>query len=166
MSTIIDSIFDSDNNGYILYILSLRNNKYYVGITTNLENRLEAHRRLEGSTWTKLHKVNSLVGYKHITSNQFDAKLIEDTIVKKMMMIYGIDNVRGGTYSHCILNSVEIDTINKELLHAKNKCFKCGGIDHYSSQCYKRQLSCKRCGRKNHKTSDCYATTDIDGEYI
>jgi hypothetical protein len=64
------------------------------------------------------------------------------------MAKYGIENVRGGTYSNVVLdldtNSIAI--LEKEIRHSKNLC--------------------TRCGRDSHYIKDCYAKTDVDGAII
>ena len=39
-----------------IYVLKLRNNKYYVGKTNNPQFLLESHFNLNGSEWTKIYK--------------------------------------------------------------------------------------------------------------
>jgi hypothetical protein len=59
---------------------------------------------------------------------------------------YGIDNVRGGTYSNVVLDANCIAVLEKEIRHSNNLCV--------------------RCGRGTHFVKDCYATTDSDGVAI
>ena len=39
-----------------IYLLKLKDNKYYVGKTLNLHFRLEQHFNKDGSNWTKKYK--------------------------------------------------------------------------------------------------------------
>ena len=73
------------------------------------------------------------------STSQFD----EDKYVKEYMAKYGIENVRGGTYSNVVLDDNSIAVLEKEIRHSKNLC--------------------TRCGRDSHFIKDCYATTDSDG---
>jgi predicted GIY-YIG superfamily endonuclease len=124
-----------------IYILKLREGKYYIGKTKNIEKRYESHLIGEGSGWTKKYRPLSLV--KTIkSSSQFD----EDKYVKEYMAKYGIDNVRGGTYSNVVLDANSIELLEKEIRHSKNLC--------------------TRCGRDTHFIKDCYATTDSEGVVI
>ena len=61
-------------------------------------------------------------------------KFDEDKYVKKYMEKYGIDNVRGGTYSRLELTQQEKTFIQKELWGANNLCFECGG-EHFIKDC-------------------------------
>lgn len=40
----------------IIYVLKLENDKFYIGITYNLNFRFAQHLAGEGSNWTALHK--------------------------------------------------------------------------------------------------------------
>jgi hypothetical protein len=119
----------------------LRAGKYYIGKTRNIEKRYEVHLNGEGSAWTKKYSPLSLVKTIKSTS-QFD----EDKYVKEYMAKYGIDNVRGGTYSNVVLDENCIAVLEKEIRHSKNLC--------------------TRCGRDTHYIKDCYATADSNGAVI
>ena len=124
-----------------IYILKLRAGKYYIGKTRNIEKRYEEHLTGTGSGWTKKHKPLSLIKTIKSTS-QFD----EDKYVKEYMAKYGIENVRGGSYSNIVLDENSIAVLEKEIRHSNNVCM--------------------RCGRDTHYIKDCYATTDVDGAII
>jgi predicted GIY-YIG superfamily endonuclease len=124
-----------------IYILKLRAGKYYIGKTKNIEKRYEEHLTGSGSGWTKKHKPVSLIKTIKSTS-QFD----EDKYVKEYMAKYGIENVRGGTYSNIVLDANSIAVLEKEIRHSNNVCM--------------------RCGRDSHYIKDCYAKTDVDGAII
>jgi predicted GIY-YIG superfamily endonuclease len=124
-----------------IYILKLRGGKYYIGKTRNIERRWEEHITGCGAGWTKKHIPISLIKTIKSTS-QFD----EDKYVKEYMAKYGIENVRGGTYSNIDLDANSIAILEKEIRHSKNLC--------------------ARCGRDSHYIKDCYAKTDVDGALI
>ena len=44
-----------------IYILKLKNNKYYISKTQNVENRYEQHLNGKGSSWTKKYKQISII---------------------------------------------------------------------------------------------------------
>jgi predicted GIY-YIG superfamily endonuclease len=124
-----------------IYIIKLEKGKYYIGKTRNIEKRYEEHLTGTGSEWTKKHKPLSLIKTIKSTS-QFD----EDKYVKEYMAKYGIENVRGGTYSNIVLDASSIAVLEKEIRHSNNVCM--------------------RCGRDSHYIKDCYAKTDVDGAII
>jgi predicted GIY-YIG superfamily endonuclease len=124
-----------------IYILRLRAGKYYIGKTKNVDKRWAEHIAGCGSGWTKKYPPVSLVK-SVVSTSQFD----EDRYVKEYMEKYGIENVRGGTYSNVVLDANCIAVLEKEIRHSNNLCV--------------------RCGRDTHFVKDCYATTDSDGEVI
>ena len=114
-----------------IYILQLNNDKYYVGKTNKLLNdRYQEHLDGIGSFWTKKYKPLSII--KQIeNSSPFD----EDRYVKEYMSIYGIENVRGGSYNQEELNSETIKFLRNELRTSNNECYKCGSTSHFVNEC-------------------------------
>ena len=114
-----------------IYILKLNNNKYYVGKTNRTVNdRYQEHLDGNGSIWTKKYKPQSII--KQIeNSSPFD----EDRYVKEYMAIYGIENVRGGSYNQEELNCDTIKFLKNELRTSNNECYKCGSTSHFVSEC-------------------------------
>jgi predicted GIY-YIG superfamily endonuclease len=124
-----------------IYILKLKEKKYYIGKTKNIEKRWADHLAGNGSGWTKRYKPISLITTV-LSTSYFD----EDKYVKEYMSKYGIENVRGGTYSNIELDDNCISVLEKEIRHSKNLC--------------------TRCGRDTHFIKDCYANTDSNGDII
>jgi predicted GIY-YIG superfamily endonuclease len=113
-----------------IYILKLRDGKYYVGKSDNVENRFEQHLEGNGSAWTK--KYSPIKIEKTIPkSSPFD----EDRYVKEYMAKYGVDNVRGGAYTQISLGEDVTAQIEKEIRGATDKCMKCGEPGHFVSNC-------------------------------
>lgn len=155
----------------LIYVLELENNKYYVGKTHNIEKRFNDHLNGNGSEFTKIYKPIQIYKiYKELS--EFD----EDNYTKKYMKIYGIDNVRGGSYCTKDLNKHQIDLLNKEFNTINNVCYRCGRNSHYANFCYakthidgsklNKSIICYRCGRDTHYERDCYASTHINGSRI
>tara|TARA_B100000674_G_scaffold432779_1_gene390772 strand:- start:549 stop:1004 length:456 start_codon:yes stop_codon:yes gene_type:complete len=146
-----------------IYILKCDNNKYYVGKTkNNINKRLRQHFNGTGSLWTKKYKPIELIEEINYC-DEFD----EDKYVKKYMSIYGIDNVRGGSYSQFELTEEQHNVICKELYTSSDVCYNCGKIGHFIKFCpNNKKLSCKLCGRKTHNTNNCLYKYDIKGKII
>jgi len=117
-----------------IYILKLEQDKYYVGRTSNILNRINKHIQNEGAVWTKKYKMLSI--YTIIDNcDIYD----EDKYVIKMMNEYGIENVRGGSFTTIKLENYQINYINKSIANATNKCFKCGKSGHVANECLANQ---------------------------
>lgn len=116
-----------------LYVLQLVSNKFYIGKTyKNVSDRFNSHKKGLGAEWTKLYKP-ILVLEQFESNDKFD----EDKYTKKYMERYGIDNVRGGSYSSIKLADWQIKAIKHELKTSNDLCFNCGKYGHYVSDCYK-----------------------------
>ena len=73
-----------------IYVLKLKENKYYVGKTNNPSFRLDDHFNRNGSKWTQKYKPIRVL--KLFKGDKYD----EDKYVQKYMDKYGIKNVRRG----------------------------------------------------------------------
>ena len=93
-----------------IYILRLSDNKYYVGKTTdNIQKVYWDHLTYAKCKWTEKYKPLSI-----LDSFQSNAIFIEDTVTIQYMNIYGIENVRGGSYCNFELENWQLDEINNK----------------------------------------------------
>lgn len=115
-----------------IYVLLCENNRYYIGKTDRpLANRVEEHFNNNGSEWTRKYKPIKVVE-KVPNADMFD----EDKYTKMYMKEYGIDRVRGGTYTQIKLPDYSLQALEKELCSASDLCFRCNRPGHFASQCY------------------------------
>jgi predicted GIY-YIG superfamily endonuclease len=114
---------DNDGEGEWIYVLKLEDGCIYVGKTTNPSARLGQHRNgggYKGSAWTRLHPPTAS-DYKMCRPVKKEySGLEEDKMTKIWMMKRGIDKVRGGSYSQCVLPAQQLASLKRELWH--NKC--------------------------------------------
>lgn len=161
---------DNPEKKYTFYTLECEDGKYYSGRTEkNKFERFYEHHIGEGSAFTKKYKPLRIVE-SFESSDLFD----EDKTVLRYMNLYGVDNVRGGSYSKLTLSGIELEMINKQLRNATDKCFTCGKPGHFTRDCKdqkdipkpakkiqqtKPRKVCERCGR-NHSTNKCFVNTN------
>jgi hypothetical protein len=113
-----------------IYVLELEQEKYYVGKTNNPSLRTEAHFTGEGSYWTKKYKPKTVINIIP-DCDDYD----EDKYTLKYMEIYGIENVRGGSFCEIELNDNVKNILNRMISGTTNKCYKCGDQTHFANEC-------------------------------
>lgn len=119
-----------NNNQEIIYTLQLENNKYYIGKSKNISNRILQHFSEQGSSWTKSYKPIKVISQIPST-DAFD----EEKYTLLAMDRYGIDNVRGGSYCRLILSKHEIEKAQQIIYSICDKCYRCGEQKHTASEC-------------------------------
>jgi len=141
-----------------IYTLQLKQGKYYVGKTSNPNFRIKSHFNSEGSEWTKIYKPEKLL--ELIEGDDYD----EDKYTKIYMDKYGIDNVRGGSYTSIILDATTKKHLEKNSNSTNDRCFKCGKEGHFAFTCpetksyinnRKNDVICYVCGKNDHKKEEC-----------
>ncbi len=136
----------SSNTTYV-YTIELSNGCWYVGTTASPDIRFSQHLKGKGSAWTKLHRPTKL-WYDKLTPvhNTLAIRFEEDSVTKELMLEYGIDKVRGGSYCKTILSNDERRALTREIRHAQNLCLRCGRDSHWAGNCYaKRDVDGKAC---------------------
>jgi hypothetical protein len=96
-----------------VYVLELVSGKYYIGKTNSPSHRIEDHIGIYGSAWTRKYKPNKLIELVP-DCDSFD----EDKYVLKYMQKYGVENVRGGSFSQVKLSFNNTNVITRMLYGA------------------------------------------------
>ena len=102
-----------------IYVLELLNNKYYVGKTDGKKISAQLFANHVNGTvceWTKKHR-----GFCIIENFESNNDLELDMITKKYMLKYGIENVRGGSYSDLELEAWQVKALEHELKLTKKE---------------------------------------------
>lgn len=126
-----------------------------------------------GSCWTRIYKP---IRIKYVC-RPIESGYDEDRLVKHMMATYGMDNVRGGTYSQVRLRPEVKALLAAEIRTAEDRCFRCGVKGHFVFACRsqsRRLLArsmaapalCTRCGRSSHVVQSCFAKKKADGTLL
>lgn len=135
-----------------IYVLRLESGKYYVGRSDNPNQRFRQHVAGNGSAWTRKYRPIEITETVP-NSSPFD----EDRYVKEYIAIYGVQNVRGGSYSSIVLTSEQKRALESEVRGATDACMKCGRTGHFARNCYARtSVKC---------SSPCDNESDSESEY-
>tara|TARA_B100000424_G_C22838786_1_gene447735 strand:- start:305 stop:949 length:645 start_codon:yes stop_codon:yes gene_type:complete len=113
-----------------IYTLQLEGGKYYVGRSYNVPKRLNQHYNGEGSVWTKKYKPIRLYEV-FLNKTKFD----EDKYTLMYMSIFGIENVRGGSFCSVELGGADKYIIKRMICTATDKCVKCEQHGHFFTDC-------------------------------
>jgi predicted GIY-YIG superfamily endonuclease len=113
----------------IIYALKLTEKKYYIGSTQCLTKRYTEHESGTATSWTSKYPPKCIV--EQTTGNLFD----EERLTLEYMALYGIENVRGGSYCKVRLPKHEIKKARQQIQHYFDLCYICDSPNHKSSNC-------------------------------
>ncbi|ARF12578.1 hypothetical protein Klosneuvirus_8_2 [Klosneuvirus KNV1] len=88
----------STKKKHYVYSLNLANGKKYVGMTANIDRRMNQHFSGNGAKWTQKHEpvsINRISEYK----NKSEARQVETEVYYKMKNYHGGGKVRGAGYT-------------------------------------------------------------------
>ena len=152
-----------------VYVLALENGKYYVGLSKSPYKRITNHFNNQGSQWTKRYKPLEIIEVIP-DCDLYD----EDKYTRKYMDKFGVDNVRGGSYTTFSFGKNTYRHLQREKSFCENKCFKCGESGHYARDCdeihacindYERSLSFDE-DKYTRKYMDKFGVDNVrDGSY-
>lgn len=113
-----------------IFVLALKHNKYYIGRSNNYRKVIYDHFLGQGSPYTVKYKPIKVIDvFKMINDSD------ENNVVRKYMLNYGINNVRGGSFSNLNIDKSTFDSLIKELQTGNNICHLCGQKDHFADEC-------------------------------
>ena len=82
----------------ILFVVKLQNNKYYLGLSNNLTEIFNEHLYNKYNIeWMNLFKTLKILS----VSYNYNFEMLNNTVIE-YMNTYGIENVRGGSYSNVL----------------------------------------------------------------
>jgi NAD-dependent DNA ligase/predicted GIY-YIG superfamily endonuclease len=93
-----------------IYILGLEDEKYFVGTTTNSYFTLKSYLNNNKAAWTQKYKPLRVTRF---IEDCYDYE--EDIVTLNLMKIYGIANVRGGSYVNVNLDKSTLDIIKQKI---------------------------------------------------
>jgi hypothetical protein len=154
----------------LVYALYLENERYYIGSIHYAEKSLSNWDMLcnlkDGGDWIVLNRPLKVVECIPESDG-----FVQDKVTLMYMHRYGIENVRGGSFSNFVLDPSQIQTAKRMIRHANNQCYTCGRKDHHQKECSEekwRQLRdrCFQCGDMAvHSYKDC-PNKNVDKLYL
>lgn len=114
----------------LLYVLELRDDKWFIGSTNMIVGLLEWHKEGAGPAWTREYRPYKIT--RTFPNSGFDA---ETRLTKQYMQKYGIDNVRGGVYKDFNLPDIVKVKLEMDLFNPDVPCPKCSFLGHYEGNC-------------------------------
>lgn len=138
-----------------IYILKLEHSKYYIGKSNKPDERIITHYDSNGASWTSVHKPIDILDVIP-NCDEYD----EDKYTIWMMNKYGIDNVRGGSFSKVKLEKEMINILQKMITSSNDKCFKCGEKGHFVKYCKNRNMPIYN--EDEEKEDDIYSDSSDD----
>ena len=127
---------------FTIYTILLTDDKYYIG-KTKLDPRVrfQQHLTVKSAVWTQKYKPLEIINTFKSNDN-----FVEDKRTKEMMMEYGIENVRGGSYCSVELPDWQVKALEHEFESINDKCYKCKKKGHISRDCekYHKELAKKK----------------------
>ena len=150
-----------------VYVLKLTDNKWYIGKThKKVKERFQEHLDGKGSSWTRKYKPLKIHYIENTCGPAIGAEYWQENgLTLQYMEEYGIDNVRGGSYTNVNLypeqiKYLELVTDISNFMDGKLHCW----IDGSTQALYKafREMEkkeqfdlCYRCFTKGHFAKDC-----------
>jgi predicted GIY-YIG superfamily endonuclease len=148
-----------------LYVLECEHKKYFIGKTKKpLTERIKEYFIDNKVEWTSQHKPIKCIDVIYNVNKEE-----EDIYTKEYMKVYGIINVRGGSYTDVVLPEYKIKSLLEEFNNSGEICYICNEKGHFIKECSvysSKQNRCYRCYRQGHYINDCYVTTREDGSRI
>ena len=125
-----------------VYVIKLENSKYYVGSSKCMNRRIRVHSSGEYScAWVKLHPFRCVYALFPVEDDDTNLRQLEEDVVTDMIVKYGIDNVRGGSFTLPELSNEQRETILRIVTHRNDSCLKCGQNGHYMNACTNEKQS-------------------------
>jgi hypothetical protein len=118
-----------------VYVLRLSGCHFYVGQTTNINNRLQEHREGRGCSWTRKYPVLSVDVFTAPDNTSLEQLELITTI--EQMKKRGIHRVRGSCFSQPEFSNKDVVFAQRLICTTSNWCFNCGKQGHVQGGCLK-----------------------------
>jgi DNA-directed RNA polymerase subunit RPC12/RpoP len=107
----------SGGGGWV-YVLKCASGKWYVGSTSRtIKERYDEHKSGRGAEWTKEYPPIEIINQRHVTGEQ-DIRAVETYETCTAMLVYGVNNVRGGPFvTRSLYNSRDAYMLANTIAH-------------------------------------------------
>lgn len=116
---------------YYIFVLELEQNKYYLGFTIYNYFNFNHHFNSKEIRWTNKYRPIRLLELIY-NCDTFDL----DKYTIMYMSSYGIDNVRGGSFTDFELSGDTINVLRKMISVSQNTCYLCKSKNHNYKYCH------------------------------
>jgi hypothetical protein len=141
-----------------VYILKCEHNCYYIGKTRgSYFIEIENHFQGKGCEWTKIHKPIRLEILRHFCNENDD-----DFYTRLFITKYGLDKVRGGSYSQVQLTEQEVYELKQHPIDQQITCFKCSMKGHKGYICPFLRSNCNKYNANESTVIDTNDDDDMD----
>lgn len=130
-----------------VYVLSLKNNKFYLGTSHNVKKRFnELKSNINTIEFLKLYPPIKIVEI-------IDHESLEEATLR-YFSLYEVDNVRSDVYNEIIIETNHKRQIEEDYIIRHQLCLRCMKSGHFVENCnekkdaYENKLFCKHCGVK------------------
>jgi len=164
----------TESTDMFIYVLKLEKFKWYIGRSSNVNGRYQQHATGNGAEWTKLFKPMSMLPHPKIETSPHD----EDNLTLEYMCQYGIENVRGASFTKLVFSADELTSLQQRVRDHLRLCRGCALPGHFIANCSQSKsnyplpviknsyMGCLRCGRDTHITQKCFASIDVFGNMM
>lgn len=122
-----------------IYVLQLKEGKWYVGKSANPDERFKQHIAGTGPEWTQLYEPICILSTIPCDENKYK----EDNTTFDCMRKYGIQNVRGGSFTAVNLDDYTVRLIQKQIDSGHDQCFSCHKEKHLAKKCAEKKEGAK-----------------------